>query len=58
MGVRDRDDILDNITFFRLAEVTNVLGEQGVSEAQLILIHSKQRIQTNLEVQGGQGKQK
>ena len=58
MGVQDRNDIPDNITFFRLAEATNVPGEHGVSEAHLIVIHSMQRIQTDLEVQGGQGKQK
>jgi len=52
MGVRDRDDILDNITFFRLAEVTNVLGEQGVSEAQLILIHLNE-VTTVEEIHGG-----
>ena len=55
MEVRDRDCIPDSITFFRLAEATNVPGEQDVSKAQLMLIHSNQRIQTNLEVQGDRG---
>lgn len=56
--MQDRNNILNSITFLRLAEALDILGEQGVNEALLILIHSNMKYNQKRGTWGEQGKQR